>query len=117
MTDKKPPSPLARLLASLPPYGGLRNDKGLPPFQQPGESLPFSQYLTRPAPHPPPSPYSPPVPHPPSSPPPPPQTGGQGYAGPDPVAMGIEPQGIDPMLDPRYLPEHWRGAFNPRWQT
>lgn len=124
MTDKKPPSPLARLLASLPPYGGLRNDRGLPPFQQPGESLPFSQYLTRPAPPPPPSspysPPSPPSPHPPYSPPPPspqPQTGGQGYAGPDPMAMGIEPQGIDPMLDPRYLPEQWRGAFNPRWQT
>lgn len=118
MSDKRK-SPLAQLLAGLPPYTGLRNDKALPPFMQPGDSLPpFSQYLERssapPAPQPT-APYMPP-PQAVAAPPPQMQTGGQGYAGPDPMAAGIPPQGIDPMLDPRYLPEQWRGSFNPRWQ-
>lgn len=116
MTGKKK-SPLAQLLANLPPYSGLRNDKALPAFLQPGNSLPpFAQYMARQPPQAP--PQAPPMPPPQAvaaPPAPPPQTGGQGYAGPDPVAMGIPPQGVDPMQDPRYLPEQWRGAFNMPW--
>ena len=38
------------------------------------------------------------------------QGGGQGWGGPEP-APGTIPQEYDPMQDPRYLPEQWRGAF------
>ncbi len=119
----KPPL-LARLMAGLPayeqPYTGLRNtpQMGLPAFEQPGASLPFERYYQPPemqpvpqAPSPAPAPAVPMAP--PQMAPEPLPTGGQGYAGPDPML----PAPYDPMKDPRYLPEQWAGAFNPRWQS
>lgn len=104
------------------PYSGLKNSlNDLPPFVPPGQSLPMSRYM-RPE-GPPAGPYSPPQapPQPPAPPriqapePPPvlPQSGGQGWGGPEP-APGTMPI-YDPNTDPRYLPEHWKGAFNNWW--
>lgn len=101
----QPAPPQSDPYAFLPPYAGLRNNQTLPPFEQPGGSLPMDRYM-----NPPPAAASAPRPQyaaPPEQ-PMPMQTGGQGYAGPDPML----PPEYDPMTDPRYLPEQWRGAFN-----
>jgi hypothetical protein len=99
--------------AFLPPYAGLRNEQALPPFEQPGASLPMDRYMQpRPAPAPMPAAQPQPAPMPPM------QTGGQGWGGPEP-APGTMPElqaAFDPN-DPRYLPEQWRGAFNQGWQS
>ena len=153
--DETPRQKLARLMAGMLPYGGLKNDAGLPPFQkpgagmepflppipaqratmpayqqpftglrntpqqglpafeQPGGSLPIDRYMQpRPAPAPVPAPAPMAMQ---SSPMPEQQAGGQGWGGPEP-APGTIPEPYDAMTDPRYLPEQWRGAFNPRWQ-
>lgn len=97
----------------LPPYTGLRNAQALPPFEQPGGSLPMDRYMQpRPAPAPMPvaQPQAAPAPMPQQ------QAGGQGWGGPEPAPGTIPPE-YDPMTDPRYLPEQWRGAFNTRWQS
>tara|TARA_R110002126_G_scaffold21970_1_gene78932 strand:- start:84 stop:497 length:414 start_codon:yes stop_codon:yes gene_type:complete len=97
----------------LPPYTGLRNAQALPAFEQPGGSLPMERYMQpRPAPAPMPAaqPQAAPAPMPQQ------QAGGQGWGGPEPAPGTIPPE-YDPMTDPRYLPEQWRGAFNPRWQS
>ena len=99
--------------AFLPPYAGLKNSQTLPPFEQPGGSLPMERYMPqRPGPSSlPMAPQAAPMPAPqPVAAPMPEQTGG-----PEP-APGTIPTEYDPMQDPRYLPEQWRGAFNPRWQ-
>lgn len=96
----------------LPPYAGLKNDMTLPPFEQPGGSLPIERYM-QPQAQPAPMPQAPAAPF---SPPAIAQSGGQGWGGPEP-APGTVPAPYDPMNDPRYLPEHWKGAFNPRWQS
>lgn len=99
--------------AFLPPYAGLRNQQALPPFEQPGGSLPMDRYMQpRPAPAPMPAAQPQPAPMPPQ------QAGGQGWGGPEP-APGTMPElqaTFDPN-DPRYLPEQWRGAFNTGWQS
>tara|TARA_R110000822_G_scaffold76796_3_gene184559 strand:- start:90 stop:596 length:507 start_codon:yes stop_codon:yes gene_type:complete len=90
------------------PSGEFRRDdvfRKLPPFEQPGGSLPMDRYM-----NPPPAPASAPPPQyaaPMPQQPMPAQSGGQGYAGPDPML----PPPYDPMTDPRYLPEQWRGSF------
>lgn len=61
-----------------------------PPPAQPAAAAPRPQYAARP------------------EQPMPAQSGGQGYAGPEPFL----PPEYDPSMDPRYLPEQWRGAFN-----
>lgn len=79
----------------------------LPPYEQPGGSLPFERYMQpRPA-----TPASRPVVQQQPTPMPQQQSGGQGWGGPEP-APGTIPDPYDPMNDPRYLPEQWRGAFN-----
>jgi hypothetical protein len=56
---------------------------------------------------------APPMPAPPPAPPP----MGAASVPPMPPPQQVGPQaGFDPN-DPRYLPEQWRGAFNPRWQS
>lgn len=98
----------------LPPFqipGMATPAPPLPPYLQPGSSLPFEDYYTRPRPAPAPAPaaytqpqvVAPPV-----------QTGGQGWGGPEP-APGSIPAAYDANTDPRYLPEQWRGSFN-NWQ-
>jgi hypothetical protein len=106
------PMPASSPYNFLPPYAGLKNDMSLPPFEQPGGSLPMDRYM-QPAPQ---------APAPPQMQPSmgasmgtPMQAGGQGWGGPEP-APGTIPAEYDPNLDPRYLPEQWRGAFNDRWQ-
>ena len=97
--------PQADPYAFLPPYAGLRNNQTLPPFEQPGGSLPMDRYMQPPpqAPAAQPPQYAAPMPQQPMQ----AQSGGQGYAGPDPML----PPPYDPMTDPRYLPEQWRGSF------
>jgi len=85
----------------------------LPPYQQPGGSLPFDWYYRQPEAASP-SPAAPAAYRPPPAPAMPVQTGGQGYSGPDPLASSI-PTPYDANTDPRYLPEQWRGSFN-NWQ-
>ena len=98
--------PQADPYAFLPPYAGLRNNQTLPPFEQPGGSLPMDRYM-----NPPPAPASAPQPqYAAPMPQQPMQAGGQGWGGPEP-APGTIPAEYDPMLDPRYLPEQWRGSF------
>ena len=79
----------------------------LPPFEQPGGSLPMDRYM-----NPPPAQPAAAAPRPqyaaPQGQPMPTQSGGQGYAGPEPFL----PPEYDPSMDPRYLPEQWHGAFN-----
>lgn len=99
--------------AFLPPYSGPRNEQALPPFEQPGGSLPIERYMQ---PQPAPAPMAAPQPSPASAPMPQQQAGGQGWGGPEPAPGTIPPE-YDPMTDPRYLPEQWRGAFNTRWQS
>lgn len=99
--------------AFLPPYTGLRNQQALPPFEQPGGSLPMDRYMQ---PRPAPTPMAAAQPQPALM--PPQQAGGQGWGGPEP-APGTMPElqaAFDPN-DPRYLPEQWRGAFNTGWQS
>ena len=98
--------PQADPYAFLPPYAGLRNNQTLPPFEQPGGSLPMDRYMQPPpqAPAAQPPQYAAPMP---AQAPMQAQSGGQGYAGPDPML----PPPYDPMTDPRYLPEQWRGSF------
>lgn len=127
-------NPLARMLAGFPPENqtpippqtggitpwlppfqmpGAQMDfyrpmpaMALPPFEQPGGSLPIERYFQpRPA-----APAPTPVARQPA-PMPQQQAGGQGWGGPEP-APGTMPEAYDPMTDPRYLPEQWRGAFN-----
>jgi hypothetical protein len=92
----------------LPPQEFRREDvfRKLPPFEQPGGSLPMDRYMNPPpqASAAPPPQYAAPMP---AQPPMQAQGGGQGYAGPDPML----PPPYDPMTDPRYLPEQWRGSF------
>jgi hypothetical protein len=105
-----PPVQRAGLPAYQQPFMGARNTPaGLPPYEQPGGSLPMDRYMQAPTPAPVPAA---PMPAPQMA-PEPLQTGGQGYAGPDPML----PAPYDPMKDPRYLPEQWAGAFNRRWQS
>jgi hypothetical protein len=135
-------SPLARMLAGLPaqenyspmpkpmpkPNGGMTpwlppfdqpgqslpfqpQKMALPPYQQPGGSLPFDWYYRQPQAAPPPA-AAPAAYRPPPAPAMPVQTGGQGYSGPEPIDLATQPQA---QPDPRYLPEQWRGAFN-QWQ-
>jgi|TARA_R110002126_G_scaffold214239_1_gene360535 hypothetical protein len=101
----QPTQPQADPYAFLPPYTGLRNSQTLPPFEQPGGSLPMDRYMQPPpqAPAAPQPQYAAPMPQQPMQ----VQSGGQGYAGPDPML----PPPYDPMTDPRYLPEQWRGSF------
>ena len=99
--------------AFLPPYAGLKNNQTLPAFEQPGGSLPIDRYMQ---PRPAAAPMAAPAPMPMQAAPMPEQTGGQGWGGPEP-APGTIPTEYDPMQDPRYLPEQWRGAFNTRWQA
>jgi len=106
-----PPVQRAGMPAYQQPFTGPRNvPAGLPPYEQPGGSLPMDRYMVAPSPVPTPAPPVAPMPAPQVMPEP---TGGQGYAGPDPML----PPPYDPMKDPRYLPEQWAGAFNPRWQS
>ena len=101
----QPAPPQSDPYAFLPPYAGLRNNQTLPPFEQPGGSLPMDRYM-----NPPPAPASAPQPQYAAPMPQQPmqvQSGGQGYAGPDPML----PPPYDPMTDPRYLPEQWRSSF------
>lgn len=116
LRPQAPPTPTT--LDFLPPYTGLRNEPAnagpLPPFQMPmGQNMPshglpaFNAASMGPPPA-----QQQPMPQP--MPPPqamPPMMGGQGFAGPEP-APGTMPAPYDPNLDPRYLPEQWRGAFN-----
>lgn len=44
----------------------------------------------------------------------PPLDGTQGFGGPEPPPGSVPPP-YDPNMDPRFLPEQWRGAFN-NWQ-
>ena len=106
MTPWLPPyqQPGAGVAMTLPPYeqhghisahaesgGSLPMDRYMnPPPAQPAAAAPRPQYAARP------------------EQPMPAQSGGQGYAGPDPML----PPEYDPNMDPRYLPEQWRGAFN-----
>lgn len=117
-------SKLARTLAGFPPYGGLKNEPGLPPFMAPGQFAagympqmpPAEAFAPQDAPMPAamPAPRPAPMPQMAAAPMPEPMpAGGQGYAGPEPMM----PPAYDPMKDPRYLPEQWGGAFNPRWQA
>lgn len=99
--------------AFLPPYAGLKNSQTLPPFEQPGGSLPMDNYMQ---PRPAPAPVQAQAPMPMQAAPIPEQSGGQGWGGPEP-APGTIPEPYDAMTDPRYLPEQWRGAFNTRWQS
>lgn len=136
-------SPLARMLAGLPAkenYSPMPKTNGgmtpwLPPFEQPGQSLPFQPqkmalppylqpggslpfdwYYRKPEATPPPAPAPAPAPAAYAAPPPamPMKTGAQGWGGPEP-APGSIPTPYDANTDPRYLPEQWRGAFN-NWQ-
>jgi hypothetical protein len=112
MSGGMSPMPASSPYNFLPPYAGLRNDMSLPPFEQPGGSLPMDRYMQpqqAPA-----QPAMPPQMQPPQM-APPMQTGGQGWGGPEPAPGTIPPE-YDPNLDPRYMPEQWRGAFNERWQ-
>lgn len=100
----------------LPPYTGLRNEKRmtLPAFEQPGGSLPMDRYMTAaqsPTPQPAPAPALPSITVAPVS-------GGQGWGGPEP-APGTMPelQNQPVEIDPRYLPEQWRGSFNGWWKS
>ncbi len=108
------PMPASSPYNFLPPYAGLRNEQALPPFEQPGGSLPMDRYMQpQPAPA---QPAMAPQMQPQMA--PPMQTGGQGWGGPEP-APGTMPElqaAFDPN-DPRYLPEQWRGAFNSGWQS
>jgi len=99
----------------LPPQEFRREDvfRKLPPYEQPGGSLPMERYMQ---PRPAPAPMPAPVPMPAQAAPMPQQSGGQGWGGPEP-APGTIPEPYDAMTDPRYLPEQWRGAFNTRWQS
>jgi len=95
--------------AFLPPYAGPRNSQTLPPFEQPGGSLPMDRYMQPPMGTPMETPMGTPMETPMGA-------GGQGWGGPEP-APGTIPKPYDAMTDPRYLPEQWRGAFNTRWQS
>lgn len=85
----------------------------LPPYQQPGQSLPpLEWYVNRAATQPvrqqpAPLPVQQPAQQPAAMP-----SGGQGWGGPEPAPGTMPELQYDPMQDPRYLPEHWRGAFN-----
>jgi hypothetical protein len=111
------PPPARSPFEFLPPYAGLKNEMALPPFEQPGGSLPMDRYMQPQTPQA--MPQAPAAPFAPPAMPPVAQAGGQGWGGPEP-APGTMPElqqtPYDPMNDPRYLPEHWRGAFNDRWQ-
>ena len=104
---------LARVLAGIKPQEPpqVRPDEfgpqGTPPFVQTGDFMPRAPEVTVQA-----SPLPPmPVPQQPM-----PQMDQQPIVPPMPMPQQIGPQaGFDPN-DPRYLPEQWRGAFNPRWQ-
>lgn len=106
---------------TLPPFeqpgSSMPFKQTLPAYEQPGQSLPpFEEYIRQnmPPAQAQPRPVAPAMPA--------PQAvadiggGGQGWGGPEP-APGSIPAPYDANTDPRYLPEHWRGAFNPRWQT
>ncbi len=104
---------------TLPPFqkpgASMPFKQTLPAFEQPGQSLPpFEEYIRRNMPQAQPQPAAPAMPQ--------PQPvadlggGGQGFAGVEPPP-GSMPAPYDANTDPRYLPEHWRGAFNPRWQS
>lgn len=95
----------------FPPYTGLRNEPappGLPPFEQPGQSANMMPWRGLPQQMPPqtvaaapPQPTAPPMN----------PMGGQGFAGVEPPP-GPAPVPYDANLDPRFLPEQWRGAFS-----
>jgi hypothetical protein len=104
----------ARMPGYQQPYTGPRNDlqTGLPPFVQPGGSLPIDPYMQRAA-----APQPAPVPRPAPMPAPPPQSGGQGWGGPEPAPGTMPALQNQPAVDPRYLPEQWQGSFNPRWSS
>jgi len=119
VASASPPSTQPRTIpAYAQPFTGLRNTPGngeLPPFQQPGSSLPFERYYMPPEVRQPQAAPSPaPMPQQAAPMPAMPQTqqvsGGQGFSGPEPMELAAQAQ-----VDPRYLPEHWRGAFN-NWQ-
>lgn len=106
---------------TLPPFeqpgGSMPFKQTLPAFQQPGQSLPpFEEYIRQNMP----PAQAQPRPAAPAMPQPQPIAdlggGGQGFAGVEPPPGSI-PAPYDANTDPRYLPEHWRGAFNSRWQT
>lgn len=100
-----------------PPGASMPFRQTLPAFEQPGQSLPpFEEYIRQNMP----PAQAQPRPAAPAMPQPQPVAdlggGGQGFAGVEPPPGSI-PAPYDANTDPRYLPEHWRGAFNPRWQT
>lgn len=78
------------------PKGGMGGEAALPPMGAP-RPMPAPQAAP---------PQMPPMPM--------AQGGAEGFAGPEP-APGSMPAPYDANTDPRYLPEHWRGAFNTRW--
>lgn len=104
---------------TLPPFeqpgSSMPFKQTLPAYEQPGQSLPpFEEYIRQnmPPAQAQPRPVAPAMPQP----QPIADVGGQGWGGPEP-APGSIPAPYDANTDPRYLPEHWRGAFNPRWQS
>lgn len=112
-----PAPPPVNRLDFLPPFAGLKNEQNppLPQFQipgMPGGGMGGEPYMPpMDAPRPMPAPQAPPQM---AQPAPMPVAGAQGFGGPEP-APGMMPAPYDPNTDPRYLPEQWRGAFNPRW--
>ena len=84
-------TPMPNFAARLPPMPPEWS-QGAPPLRQdPPQMQPPPQYAA-------------PMPQQPM------QAGGQGWGGPEP-APGTIPAEYDAMLDPRYLPEQWRGSF------
>ncbi|MGE3708913.1 MAG: hypothetical protein AB7G35_04510 [Hyphomicrobiaceae bacterium] len=113
MNERRQPMPLPPAPpppAYAQPFAGMHNEPGLPPFEQPGGTLPIERYMRPPQAMPPPAVMPPPA-APPAM-PPPSMDGAQGYGGPEPPPG--TPLPYDPNTDPRYLPEQWRGAWN--WQ-
>lgn len=121
-----PPVPRVNFAAgapkmTLPPFqqpgSSMPFKQTLPAFERPGQSLPpFEDYIRANMPKAPPQ-AAPAMPQPqPTAEMPPMGGGGQGFAGVEPPP-GSMPAPYDANIDPRYLPEHWRGAFNSRWQT
>jgi len=97
--------------AFLPPYTGLRNDMSLSIPQRLNSG--GGSAMTEP-----PFPPPPVMPRQQAAPAPMPQqqAGGQGWGGPEPAPGTMPELQQQPVeLDPRYLPEQWRGRFNTGW--
>jgi hypothetical protein len=103
--------PAGALPGPQTPFTGLTNGPRptpLPSFEQPGQSASMMPWRNLP----PPAAQSAPPQQAAARPTLPPlDGGGQGFGGPEP-APGALPPAYDANLDPRYLPEQWRGRFN-----